>query len=158
MCYTEPMKLTSFAKRIGISYNTAWRMWKRGQRAFLLVAHRNIVEPPEQRVTPPQTVAVYARVSTSENKKNLETHTQRLISWCNAASAGQLPKSSKSVAVGSMISAPSSWLCSQTPNQPNRGRTHRLGFTLCPALWAHASQTQNGASPGCLAAEWIRKQ
>jgi len=43
-----------------------------------------IVEPPEQRVTPPRTVAVSARVSTSENKKNLETQAQRLISWCNA--------------------------------------------------------------------------
>jgi len=43
-----------------------------------------MVEPPEQRVTPPRTVAVYARVSNSENKKNLETQAEHLISWCNA--------------------------------------------------------------------------
>jgi putative resolvase len=43
-----------------------------------------IVEPPEQRVTPPRTVAVYARVSNSENKQNLETQAERLTSWCNA--------------------------------------------------------------------------
>jgi putative resolvase len=42
-----------------------------------------IVEPPGQRVTPPRTVAVYARVSNSENKKNLETQAERLTSWCN---------------------------------------------------------------------------
>jgi len=39
-----------------------------------------IVEPPEQHVTPPRTVAVYARVSNRENKKHLETQAQRLIS------------------------------------------------------------------------------
>ena len=27
--------------QMGISYNTAWRMWKRGQRAFLPVTDRN---------------------------------------------------------------------------------------------------------------------
>ncbi len=35
-------------------------------------------------MTPPRTVAVYARVSNSENKKNLETQAERLTSWCNA--------------------------------------------------------------------------
>src|SRR6266849_10115792 len=85
MCYTEPMKLSSYAKRIGISYNTAWRMWKRGQLpGYQLPTGTVIVEPPEQRVTPPRTVAVYVRVSNSENKKNLETQAERLISWCNA--------------------------------------------------------------------------
>ncbi len=43
-----------------------------------------IVEPPGQRVTPPRTVALYARVSNSENQKNLETQAERLTSWCNA--------------------------------------------------------------------------
>jgi len=31
MYYTVLMKLSSYAKRIGISYNSAWSMWKRGQ-------------------------------------------------------------------------------------------------------------------------------
>ena len=74
MGYTESMKLSSYAKRIGISYNTAWRMWKRGQLpGYQLPTGTVIVEPPGQRVTPPRTVAVYARVSNSEHKKNLET-------------------------------------------------------------------------------------
>jgi putative resolvase len=79
------MKLSSYAKRIGISYNTAWRMWKRGQLpGYQLPTGTVIVEPPGQRVTPPRTVAVYALVSNSENKKNLETQAERLTSWCNA--------------------------------------------------------------------------
>ncbi len=85
MGYTESMKLSSYAKRIGISYNTAWRMWKRGQLpGYQLPTGTVIVEPPGQRVTPPRTVAVYARVSNSEHKKNLETQAERLTSWCNA--------------------------------------------------------------------------
>jgi len=43
-----------------------------------------IVDPPELRSTTVRAVAVYARVSSSENKNNLETQTERLISWCNA--------------------------------------------------------------------------
>ncbi len=79
------MKLSNYAKRIGISYNTAWRMWKRGQLpGYQLPTGTVIVEPPGQRVTPPRTVAVYARVSNSENKKNLEIQAERLTSWCNA--------------------------------------------------------------------------
>ena len=60
-------------------------MWKRGQLpGYQLPTGTVIIEPPEQRVTPPRTVAVYARVSNSENKKNLETQAERLTSWCNA--------------------------------------------------------------------------
>jgi hypothetical protein len=31
MYYTENMKLSSYMKQIGISSNTGWRMWERGQ-------------------------------------------------------------------------------------------------------------------------------
>lgn len=104
-----------------------------------------IVEPPEQRVMPPRTVAVYARVSNSENKKNLETQAERLISWCNAASAGQLPKSSKSVAVGSMISTPSSWLCSQTPKSAKSWSNTKTGLHVLGSLpCRHCSGCKGG--------------
>jgi predicted site-specific integrase-resolvase len=83
------MKLSSYAKHIGIHYNTAWRMWKRGQiDGYQLPTGTVIINPPvEQMVAAPpqqQIVAIYARVSSSENKTNLETQAERLISWCNA--------------------------------------------------------------------------
>src|SRR2546425_2008965 len=60
------MKLSSYAKRIGISYNTAWRMWKRGQiPGYQLPTGTVIIDPPELRSLPVHTVAVSARVSTS---------------------------------------------------------------------------------------------
>ncbi len=85
MCYTLLMKLSSYAKRIGISYNTAWRMWKRGQiPGYQLPTSTVIIDPPELRSTPERMVAVYAWVLSSENKKNLDTQAERLTSWCNA--------------------------------------------------------------------------
>jgi putative resolvase len=79
------MKLSSYAEKIGISYNSAWRMWKRGQLpGYQLPTGTVIIDPPELRSTPVRTVAVYARVSSSENKDNLERQAERLISWCNA--------------------------------------------------------------------------
>src|ERR1700693_3500065 len=83
------MKLSSYAKNLGIHYNTAYRMFRRGQIAgYQLPTGTLIIEEPVEHVRArPATqhiVAVYARVSSSENKKNLETQAERLITWCNA--------------------------------------------------------------------------
>jgi putative resolvase len=87
--YTVLMKLTSYAKRIGISYNSAWRIWKRGQiPGYQLPTGTVIIDPPELRSTPVRTVAVYARVSSSGNKDNQERQAERLISWCHAQGWG----------------------------------------------------------------------
>ena len=84
MYYTVLMKLSNYAKRIGISYNSAWRMWKRGQMPGYQLptgtAHSSIRQNCARRL--------YARVSSSENKDNLERQAERLISWCNAQGWG----------------------------------------------------------------------
>ncbi len=83
------MKLSSYAKRSGISYNSAWSMWQRGQiPGYQLHTGTFIIDPPALRATPVRTVAVYARVSSRENKDNLERQAERLISWCNAQGMG----------------------------------------------------------------------
>lgn len=83
------MKLSSYAKKLGIHYNTAYRMFKRGQIAgYQLPTGTVIIEEPVAKAVVQSEgghmVAVYARVSSSENKKNLDTQAERLISWCNA--------------------------------------------------------------------------
>ena len=83
------MKLSSYAKKLGIHYNTAYRLFKRGQiPGYQLPTGTVIIEEPvdqtEKRALRPQFVAVYARVSSTENKKNLDTQAERLITWCNA--------------------------------------------------------------------------
>jgi predicted site-specific integrase-resolvase len=110
------MKLSSYAKKLGIHYNTAYRLFKRGQIAgYQLPTGTVIIEEPvdltEQRALRTQFVAVYARVSSTENKKNLDTQAERLITWCNAASADRSAKSSKNAAVASTINAPNFWHC-----------------------------------------------
>ena len=114
--YTQSMKLSSYAKKLGIHYNTAYRLFKRGQIAgYQLPTGTVIIEEPvdqtEKRALRPQPVEVYARVSSTENKKNLDTQAERLITWCNAASAGRSAKSSKNAAAASTISAPNFWRC-----------------------------------------------
>lgn len=64
------MKLAAYAKLLGIRYLTAWRMWKRGEiPGYQLSTGTVIVEQPDQRGTPTRRVAIYARVSNSENNK-----------------------------------------------------------------------------------------
>jgi putative resolvase len=86
---TVSMKLSNYAKKLGIHYNTAYRMFRRGQIAgYQLPAGTVIIQEPVDKAgvhaRPGHLVAVYARVSLSENKQNLDTQTERLISWCNA--------------------------------------------------------------------------
>jgi putative resolvase len=77
------MKLSTYAKQLGISYSTAWRMWKRGEiAAYQLVSGTVIVKQPEQESHVTRKVAIYARVSNSENKKKLDTQAERLVAWC----------------------------------------------------------------------------
>ncbi len=78
------MKLSDWAKLQGISYKTAWRLWKSGK----LNAHQLptgtviVMENIEKKF--PDKVCIYARVSSSENKDNLERQAQRLEEYAIA--------------------------------------------------------------------------
>ena len=87
------MKLSAYAKQQGISYQTAWRMWQRGELpAHQLPSGTVIVDvpsaPPAVR---PQKVAVYARVSSAENRTNLDSQAERVAAFC-AAKGWQVAK------------------------------------------------------------------
>jgi predicted site-specific integrase-resolvase len=77
------MKLSTYAKQLGISYSTAWRMWKRGEIAgYQLVSGTVIVNQPGEESHITRKVAIYACVPNSENKQNLDTQAERLVAWC----------------------------------------------------------------------------
>jgi len=87
--YTRCMKLSSYARELGIHYNTAYRLFKRGQiKGYQLPTGTVIIEEPVGKTLASapagQQVAVYARVSSPEQKKHLDTQAERLITWCNA--------------------------------------------------------------------------
>jgi putative resolvase len=76
------MKLSEYAKKIGVSYRTAHRLWKAGSLdAYQLPTGTVIVE---EHTRPIHTVAAYARVSSAEMKGNLETQADRLVRYCEA--------------------------------------------------------------------------
>jgi predicted site-specific integrase-resolvase len=76
------MKLSDYAKKLGVSYKTAWRMWKRGEINATQLPTGTIIVTIEDRL--PQGVAIYSRVSSSENKSNLDSQAERLKSYCLA--------------------------------------------------------------------------
>lgn len=76
------MKISQFAKIHGVTYRTVWNWINRGevQIEHTKTGRVNIITEIKKE----QRVAIYARVSSSENKSNLETQVNRLISYANA--------------------------------------------------------------------------
>lgn len=81
------MKLSHWAKKQGITYRTAWEHYRCGKipGAYQLETG-TIIVPDTDEYSPhkPNYVVTYARVSSSENKDNLEHQSRRLIDFCNA--------------------------------------------------------------------------
>lgn len=79
------MKLSAWAKQQGIAYITAWRMFNNKQipRAYQLPTGTIIVPEIKVEVRQEHTV-VYARVSSSENKTNLDSQADRVCQFCSA--------------------------------------------------------------------------
>jgi putative resolvase len=82
------MKLSEYARRAGVSYKTAWRWWRAGQLdAYQAASGTVIVRDVAQTASRPpggQRVAVYARVSATENRPKLESQAERLMAYCAA--------------------------------------------------------------------------
>jgi len=77
------MKLSEFARQNGISYKTAWRWWKAGKLPGKQMPSGTVIVFPEQ-VAPPQRIAIYVRVSSAENRANLDTQAERVVAYCAA--------------------------------------------------------------------------
>ena len=79
------IKLSEYAKRHGCTRKTAWNHYKRGliEGAYQLPGGM-IVIPDSYEVKREPYVVVYARVSSSENKDNLDAQAQRLLAFCSA--------------------------------------------------------------------------
>lgn len=83
------MKLSKYAEQLGIHYMTAYNYFKKGQieGAYQLPSGTIIVPDQTISVEPDnaeEKFAIYARVSSSQNKENLESQSQRLIDFCSA--------------------------------------------------------------------------
>jgi putative resolvase len=81
------MKLSDYAKQMGVRYETAWRWFRDGKIQGRRIGPHTIIitEGQEEPVTAvPRRVAIYARVSSAENKSNLDSQAERLGAYCTA--------------------------------------------------------------------------
>jgi putative resolvase len=78
------MKLSAWAKASGLTYRTAWRMWRDGKLpvpAEQLPTGTVLVHPPQAQVV--EAVALYARVSSADQKSDLERQLGRLAEYAS---------------------------------------------------------------------------
>jgi putative resolvase len=78
------MKLSAYAKSIGVTYRTAWNLFNSGKIKGAYKLGSGTVIIPNEVDLKKDCVAVYARVSSSENKVNLVSQSKRVQDFCLA--------------------------------------------------------------------------
>lgn len=80
------MKLSEWAKKMGISYRRAWQMFKDGKLSNAIQLPTGTIVILEEKTLPVEsnTVAIYCRVSSHENEDNLERQAERLKEYAIA--------------------------------------------------------------------------
>src|SRR5262249_5511865 len=95
------MKLSDYAKQMGVRYETAWRWFRdgkiHGRRVGLHTIFTEGQEEPQ--TTPPLRTAIYSRVSSAENRGSLDSQAERLVAY-RAARGYQVAKVVKEVGSG----------------------------------------------------------
>lgn len=94
------MKLSQYAKKVGISYKTAWRWYKAGTLdAYQTPTGMVVVRDPQAETSGIGRIALYARVSSAHQKSDLERQVQRLRDYA-AARGYQVAKEVTEIASG----------------------------------------------------------
>lgn len=79
------MKLSEYANKVGVTYKTAHNHWKKGIiKGYQLATGTIVVQFEETQKENTNKVVLYARVSSSENKSNLESQLSRLRDFASA--------------------------------------------------------------------------
>lgn len=134
------MKLSDYAREVGVSYHTAWRWFKAGKlRGYQMDTGTIIItEPVGEARERPAHVAVYARVSSREMKENLERQVTRLTDYC-AAKGWQVQRVVKEIGSGVNDSRPlfQSLLADESMSiivVEHKDRATRFGFAYLETL------------------------
>lgn len=80
------MRLSEYAKKIGVCYMTAYRWYKEGKipDAYTTPTGKVYVKDKPISQDAPEKTVVYCRVSSSQNRSNLETQAERVCAFCAA--------------------------------------------------------------------------
>jgi putative resolvase len=73
------MKLSEWAKKQGVSYRTAWRWFKAKKLPVVAEQMASGTILVNESKSPTNVVVIYARVSSADQKKDLERQIARLI-------------------------------------------------------------------------------
>ncbi len=76
------MKLSAYAEKLGISYKTAWRWWKEGKLDAYQTETGTIIVG--EQIDAPAVIALYARVSSADQKDDLARQLERLQTYAIA--------------------------------------------------------------------------
>ena len=100
------MKLSQYAKKVGVTYKTAWRWYKAGHLdAYQTATGMVIVRDPQTEKPVTGRIALYARVSSVDQTSDLERQVQRLRDYA-AARGYQVAKEVTEIASGMNDSRP----------------------------------------------------
>jgi putative resolvase len=140
------MKLSDYAKKVGVRYETAWRWFKAGTiRGHQLPTSTIIITEDEPTASTPTRVAIYARVSAAENKPNLNAQADRLVGYC-AAKGYQVHTVVKEVGSGVNDSRPKFLKLLADPTithiiVEHKDRATRFGFRYIETLLTQQGRT-----------------
>lgn len=133
------MKLSDYAKQHGVRYETAWRWFRDGKiKGRRVGKHTILIDEDVQESSTAQKIAVYARVSSAENKSNLDSQAERLSAYCTAKGY-QVAKVVKEIGSGVNDSRPKllAMLADQSINLivvEHKDRLTRFGFRYMETL------------------------
>ena len=77
-------KTIGLGKKTGISYRTAWRWWKQGNLTGYQLPSGTIIITDDNHSKPDLIACIYARVSSAEDKDNLDRQADRLKDYAVA--------------------------------------------------------------------------
>jgi putative resolvase len=134
------MKLSDYAKQQGVRYETAWRWFRDGKiQGRRVGAHTILIDEPARSPSPVKAATVvYTRVSSAENKANLDSQAERLVAYC-AARGYQVSKVVKEIGSGVNDNRPKFLALLADPNVgriviEHKDRGTRFGFRSIETL------------------------
>jgi len=80
----KDLKLSEWAEQNNYTYRWAFELYKLGKIPSAYKTDTGSIRVPVKQSIKPEYVVVYARVSSSENKSNLDSQAQRVSQFCNA--------------------------------------------------------------------------
>lgn len=137
-------KISEYAKLNHVQYRTVWNWINKGKVKIERTETGRVLIVVDEPVKD-QTVAVYARISSSENKDNLERQAQRLIDYANAKGY-KVEKVVKEIGSGLNDNRPKlqSLLADKSINLilvEHKDRLTRFGFNYIQTLLANSNRT-----------------